>query len=440
MAPDEHERSPKPLHDGEGRLHLLAEVATDLLRLKDPERLLDGVFTHLRKQAKIELCLCYLVERSRLRLIFAGGIENQSLDDQCLRDIEWLSVDHPVFGVAALGDSHLWTKVSADSKDPVILLACSRQIGGLSCYPLRSDSKFLGALAFGTKFGSVPDPEQFDLEHIIADQIALAFDRSFLVSELAKNNEELAAANVELKQVNLDLEQLAFCASHDLREPLRHLSIYSEILQNKMQAGLYEEALECLGYIITGARRMDALVRDLVSYTQVGKEPVPMANVNINEVLDEVVMNLQPFIHETRAVIHSDALPVIRANYKHLLLLFQHLMENALKYHRAGAAPEIRIHSERDGDNDIVINVQDNGIGIAPEHQTRIFGLFKRLHAAHEYEGTGIGLAICKKIVEQYRGRIWVESQPGEGAVFCFKLGKPLHDYAAFKASSGVSS
>jgi len=224
----------------------------------------------------------------------------------------------------------------------------------------------------------------------------------------------------ELRRANQDLEQFAYSASHDLQEPLRSIKIYGELLYNRYGGKLDGQAFEFLDYLRSGASRMESLVRDLLAYTQVSRlEAIEAADAG--EALAATLANLDGAIYESGATVTYGPLPTVQVHTTHLRQLFQNLIGNAIKYSRPETETVIHVSCERQNAS-WVFSVRDNGIGISPEYKERIFGLFKRLHTGDEYSGTGIGLAICQRIVERYRGRIWVESEPGEGSTFFFSI------------------
>jgi PAS domain S-box-containing protein len=225
----------------------------------------------------------------------------------------------------------------------------------------------------------------------------------------------------ELLRANQDLEQFAYSASHDLQEPLRSITIYSELLTRRYSGALDGNAREFLGYLRDGAIRMDALVRDLLSYTRVTRVDEPAEMTNANEALEVALFNLGGTISETGAQVSAEELPLLPVHATHLQQLFQNLVGNAIKYRSPERPPVVHITAARQN-GDWGFAVSDNGIGIDPEYRQIIFGLFKRLHTADQYSGTGIGLAICHRIVDRYHGRIWVESEPGQGSTFRFTL------------------
>ncbi len=236
-------------------------------------------------------------------------------------------------------------------------------------------------------------------------------ERSQAQAELAKRLQELAKSNAEL-------EQFAYVASHDLQEPLRMVASYTQLLSERYRGKLDEQADKYIQYAMDGALRMQALIQDLLAFSRVGRLGTERQSADCSQVIDGALKSLGAALEASGAKVKHESLPTVMANVVQLRQLFQNLIGNAIKF-RGTAAPEIRIEAERRGD-EWEFSVADNGIGIAPEHGAEIFTVFSRLHTREEYPGNGIGLAICKKIVEQQGGKIWVESQPGAGATFKF--------------------
>jgi hypothetical protein len=232
---------------------------------------------------------------------------------------------------------------------------------------------------------------------------------------------ESKMAQLELRRANQALEQFAYSASHDLQEPLRSVRIFSDMLFKRCSSKFDGQELEFLEYVRDGAARMEMLVRDLLSYTQASKVVKPPAPADSGAAFEVALGNLAGAIAGTKATIESGVLPRVYVSQTQLTQLFQNLVGNALKYHRPDAPPLVQVSAVKEKGN-WVFSVKDNGIGIEPEFKERIFGLFKRLHTRDEYSGTGIGLAICQRIVESHGGRIWVESRPGQGSDFRFTI------------------
>jgi len=241
------------------------------------------------------------------------------------------------------------------------------------------------------------------------------------ITELVRQEEDLQAANAALQRANADLQQFADSASHDLQEPLRMVAAYSQLLQQRFGGQLGEIGDKYIGYAVEGAMRMESLLAALRTYTQLSlSEKEPREDVDAGAVLETALSNLKVAIQESGASITRTALPRIRMYEFQVEQLFQNLIGNAIRY-RGDEAPRISIAAERHGE-EWQFSVQDNGIGIEPQFQEQIFGIFKRLHSKTEYPGTGMGLAICQRIVERAGGRIWVESQPGKGSTFYFTV------------------
>ncbi len=241
-----------------------------------------------------------------------------------------------------------------------------------------------------------------------------------LEQRVAERTAELLESNEALRQSNDDLNQFAYAASHDLQEPLRVVALYTQMLQTKYASRLDPQADRYISFVVDGALRMEMLLKDLLAYAQVGSPgegpaaPVPCAGV-----LNQVLFNLHAAVEQSGAVVTWNGLPTIQAHEIRLVQLFQNLVSNAIKYRRQ-EPPRICVDAER-RQSDWLFSVHDNGIGIKPEYAQQIFGIFKRLHGA-KYPGTGIGLAICQRIVESYGGRIWVESKIEEGSTFYFTV------------------
>jgi PAS domain S-box-containing protein len=225
----------------------------------------------------------------------------------------------------------------------------------------------------------------------------------------------------ELHRSNEELAQFAYIASHDLQEPLRMVASYTELLSRRYKGKLDAEADDFIAFAVDGASRMHRLIQDLLSYSRVqgkGRDPLEASS---EAALHQALDNLGGAIEESGAVMTHDPLPTVLADNVQLIQVFQNLVGNAIKY-RSAEVPRVHISAAKDGEKNWVFSVQDNGLGIDSEYFERIFGLFQRLHKRDELAGTGIGLAICKKIVEQHGGSIWVKSQPGEGSTFRFVL------------------
>ncbi len=285
-----------------------------------------------------------------------------------------------------------------------------------------SRGEVLGGLFFGHSTPGKFTEKHEALVRGVAAQAAIAMENARLFEQAQWVQNELKRSNEELRRANQDLETFAYSASHDLNEPLRTIAMSAQLLERTCVDRLEGEEAKFLGFILQGARRMESLIQDLLAYTTATKyEDGSPPGADSREVLAAVLENLKAPLEQGGAVVTQTALPVVAMHESRLAQVFQNLIGNALKY-RGSEAPRVHISaSQRDGW--CVLSVADNGIGIDPKFADSIFGLFKRLHTRDQYPGSGIGLAICQRIVERYGGRIWLEkSVPAEGSIFCFSV------------------
>ena len=280
--------------------------------------------------------------------------------------------------------------------------------------PLMGTDRVIGLVVVqsyrsSTDFG----PEDLEFLEFISSQIAIAL-------EARQTSENLEQYATNLERSNKDLQQFAYIISHDLQEPLRMVASYLQLLDRRFKDKLDADAKEFIDYAVDGAKRMQGLIQALLQYSRVGTRGSEFEPLDINLVLDQALQNLDLTLQEKQAEVIASDLPTILADQNQFVQLFQNLVGNAIKFTRE-ASPKIQICATRTNGS-FIFEVRDNGIGIDPAHEDRIFQIFQRLHTREEYPGTGIGLAICKRIVERHGGRIWFESQPDQGTTFFFSI------------------
>ena len=289
--------------------------------------------------------------------------------------------------------------------------------------PLRLGGKAIGVIGVANKAGGY---EPGDASALEALSVALveALMRVRAEAEVRKARDELEVRvqerTAELARSNAELEQFAYVASHDLQEPLRMVTSFVQLLAERYQGKLGADADEFIGFAVDGATRMRALINDLLVYSRVGQSARALEAVPCEEVIARVINDLRGALEESGGRLTHGPLPTVLGDETQVGQLLRNLVGNALKFRRA-EPPEVHVAAVRQG-GEWLFSVRDNGIGIAPEHIGRLFVMFRRLHTRQEYPGTGLGLALCKKIVERHGGRIWVESTPGQGSTFFFTL------------------
>jgi len=240
------------------------------------------------------------------------------------------------------------------------------------------------------------------------------------IEEHRRTEEELKETMADLERSNQELEQFAYVASHDLQEPLRMVASFTQLLGKRYRGKLDSDADEFIGYAVDGANRMQALLNDLLMFSRVGTRSKAFTRTYCEAAFDQATGNMKVAVEQSGAEVTHDPLPTVMANEGQMVQLLQNLIDNAIKF-RSQETPRIHVSAQKKGDQ-WVFSVRDNGIGIDPRYAERIFTIFQRLHTKEKYPGTGMGLTICKRIVERHNGRIWTESQPGEGSTFYFTI------------------
>ena len=286
--------------------------------------------------------------------------------------------------------------------------------------PLRADGRAFGALTIYSRQADGFGEDEVKLLTDLAGDMAYGITSLRLRAAKARADEALRQTAEDLQRPNRDLEQFAYVASHDLQEPLRAVGGYVKLLQHRFPEKLDAKARGYVAGAFEGATRMERLITDLLAYSRVGTHGGNFASTDLQAVLERALDNLAPAITAAKATITHDPLPALSVDATQIMQLFQNLIGNALKFH-GESPPGIHVGAQR-GQGRWVFSVRDNCIGIEPQYYEKIFHIFQRLHTRKDYPGTGIGLAICKRIVERHGGTIWIESQPGQGSTFFFAI------------------
>jgi len=389
---------------------LLAETASRLLNSDDPQRVVDELCGKVLEFLNCQVFFNFLVDekRQRLHLNACAGIGQQEA-----AKFEWLDHCAAVCGNAAREGCRFVAGSIQETPDPRTELVKGYGIEAYACHPLMAAGAFLGTLSFGTRTRKDFIEEELSLMKAVADLMVTAIGRKRAQAALQLTAEEV-------KRSNRDLEQFAYIASHDLQEPLRAVGGYVKLLERRFPQNMDPKALEYIHGAADGAERMERLISDLLAYSRVGTRGEIFSPADLDAILNEAMRNLQNSIGSTGAKITRGAMPALAVDATQMMQVFQNLIGNAIKF-RGERPPEIHVGAEKQPGR-WVFSVRDNGIGIEPQYFERIFQIFQRLHTRRHYSGTGIGLAICKRIVERHDGAIWVESEPGQGSTFFFSL------------------
>jgi PAS domain S-box-containing protein len=417
------------LRKSELRFRLLSETAGQLLAAKTPQAIVNELCQKIMEHLDCHAFFNFLAheQTGRLHLNTCAGIPEEDA-----RKIEWLDYGVAVCGCAAQTRERIVAENIFNTPDIRTDLVKSYGIQAYACHPLIVQGRLIGTLSFGTKTRQYFSPDDLAFMKTVTNQVAIAMDRMKLIEELQRSRDELEIRVEErtveletymarLERSNQDLRDFASIASHDMKEPLRKVISFGNMLSNKYADSLGQTGADYLNRMLDATQRMQTLLTSLLEYSRVTTHSEPFREVDLLVIVHEVLSDLEVRILSTRGEVRVSELPVLSADPTQMRQLFQNLIGNALKFHKKGETPIVKVICTSHHEHCEII-VEDNGIGLEPRQFDRIFAPFQRLHGRGEYEGTGMGLAICKKIVERHNGTVTVKSTPGEGATFTVSL------------------
>jgi signal transduction histidine kinase len=412
------------------RLTALLEVAAGAETTSKPDELPSRLVSALTKRLGYDLVILWKLEDGALKSkwsasrnghmlegfdVFAEAISDREILDHVIRSGEPLFLPDVAQAPNYDGSVGASSEICCALRDATGLMGV---LDVISCTTL-SEADFAVVQAAARLVATAVTNAQLYAQ--IQQQAAELEDRvAERTAELAEVNKELQRYSTELERSNQELQRFAYVASHDLQEPLRMVTSYVQLLQRRYKGQLDADAEDFIAYAVDGAARMKALIQGLLAYSRVGTSGKPFERISSQDILDGTLLNLKMAIEESDALVTHDRLPAVTGDRTQLGQVFQNLIGNAIKF-RGDGRPEIHVGAERQN-GEWVFAVRDNGIGIDLQYAERIFVIFQRLHTQEEYPGTGIGLAVCKRIVERHGGRIWVESEPGQGSTFYFTV------------------
>jgi signal transduction histidine kinase len=420
----ELQKAEQALRDSEARYKLLSETASRLLGTPDPQGVVNDLCRQVMEHLQCDVFFNFLADERAGKLhlnAFAGIPEEEA------KKIEWLDYGVAVCGCVARDGKRIVAEDIANTPDIRTDLVKSYGVQAYACHPLLAQGRLIGTLSFGTKTRSCFTEEDLALMKTVTDEVAVAMERVGLMEQLriSKNELEMRVLErtAELERRNQELQDFAFIASHDLQEPLRKVQTFGDMLVLKSDPLLGPEGRDYIQRMQRAAARMQKLLESLLSYSRVTTKAEPFAQTNLRKSVQGALSNLEIVIKEKGALVKVAPLPTVEADRSQMIQLFQNLIANALKFERENQTPRVSIYSRKHSNTGAhQICIEDNGIGFDEKYLDKIFMPFQRLHGRSGYEGVGMGLAICKKIVERHDGEITARSEPGKGATFIVTL------------------
>lgn len=402
------------LKQNANQLNILNRTITVANGSKDVEELAREVIIILLDMMDFDGGGLYLIfEKENIaKIVYSKGLSGEFI--KCIDNIDLNQM--PYNEVLVNGNSFFFDKADISK----IGSDCLNEYDVIVAVPVYSMNKIIGSFNLASKKRGPIGDEEKKILNSIGREIGTTITKLMYESEM----ERLIG---ELKRSNADLQHFAYVASHDLQEPLRTIASFTQLLVKRYRENLDNDAIEFMDLIVDASTLMQQMIIDLLEYSRIGTQGNKLMQINTVELVEQVRFSLKDLIERNQAEVTYDTLPVLNIGKDHFHRVFQNLIGNAIKFRKAEVPPKVHVSSRKDG-NEYIFSVSDNGIGIEDKYFDRIFTIFQRLHTRDKYEGTGMGLAIIKRIVESYKGRIWVESTPGVGSTFYFTI--PYFDSA----------
>jgi len=419
------EKATRELYDRKGDLELLEAVANASNAAKDLRSALKVTVDAVCNRSGWPVGHVFLLSRDGETLVPTGvwHLDDPELFAGFKRMTEASTFTNGVGipGKVLASGAPIWIEdAKADPNFPRGQAAEGGGVNAAFAFPILIEDSVVGVVEFFSPVVAEPDDRLLEMAAQVGLQLGRVMERDRHTREIARRAEELSRYSTELEHANDELKEFAYVASHDLTEPLRTIAGFVQLLKQRYEGQLDDSADEYIGFVVDGTERMQALIEGLLSYSRTGRSELVATPVDLNDTLNRAIGALAAAIAESKAELEMGELPIVAGDATQLGRLFENLISNAVKF-RGDRPPVVKIGAELKGGVWLFF-VSDNGIGIDERHRERIFNVFERLHGAGEYQGTGIGLSICKKVVERHGGRIWVEETPGGGSTFKFIL------------------
>jgi PAS domain S-box-containing protein len=421
----ERKRAEEMLQRYNQRLMILRDIDRDIAMARSPRAIADTVLKYIRQLIPYWMANVSLYEPDTDEVVVLASEAN---GDTAMRP--GMRVPTPAGWVSRMLTEHYNlvedTHTLPEPISPAVRLAIAEGTRSYLSASLLVEGNLIGALILSSRTPAAFAAEHLEITGEVANQLAIAIHQARLKEQIerhaAEMEERVAQRTAELREVNAELEAFAYSVSHDLRAPLRAINGFAQIIARRHRDSLNEEGQHYFDNIIQASTHMGHLIDDLLRYSRLGRQAVRHQPVPMGDVLAQVADSLAGRVAETGAHLSlPDDLPVVQGDQTLLGQIFTNLLDNALTYHRSGVPPQVVVSCQAEADH-VILSVADNGIGIPPEFHEKIFNIFQRLHSQDEYPGTGIGLAIVKKVVGLLGGQVWVESVVGEGSTFYVEL------------------